>query len=234
MDGSKPPEMVFAPPAPEDQYLHPSFSPDGQYLYYVHTNDKNIAKDQHYPTFEIYRMRWPDGKPELVAEKAFWPRLSPEGSKLVYISSDPITGKNKIYLSAPDGSNSVQIPLKGDTVPDIIDAPVFSPNSQSILFSAPLPQKAAPSSWIDRLMGVTVVEAHSVPSELWRVPISGGVPVQLTHIQAPGLYTALSPDLKHFASFASTKLFVMGPGAGNLVLILDNLGGVNGSISWIP
>ena len=73
----------------------------------------------------------------------------------MYISSDIQTGKNKIIVADPDGKNAHPVPMSGAVVPDIIDAPIFSPDGQTILFSAPIPVKAAAPTWLERLLGIT-------------------------------------------------------------------------------
>jgi Tol biopolymer transport system component len=141
------------------------------------------------------------------------------------VSPDPDTGKNSIYLADLDGKKTRQVTLSGNEVQEIIDSPVFSADGQSLLFSAPAPAQPTARTWLDQLLGVSVAEAHNVSSEWWQVPIAGGNAVQLTHIQAPGLFADLSPDKRHFACFTSTSLFVMNTDASGLILIVDNLGG---------
>ena len=206
LDASQPPARLFPSPLPEDS---------------------------HYPTFQVYRIPSAGGSLELLADKAFWPRLSRDGKQLVYIASSPQDGKNKIWLADPDGKNAREMPLSAGA-PDVIDAPVFSADGQSLLFSSPGPAQPVKRFWLDQLLGVTLVEAHNVPSEWWRVPLAGGTPVQLTHLQAPGLFASLSPDGRFFACYTANSLFVMNPDGSGLRLLLDNLGGTYGSVSWVP
>jgi Tol biopolymer transport system component len=233
LDGSRPPTQLFPSPQPEDEFLQPEWSPDGQYIYFAHTNYTNLPSDSHYPTFHIFRKLFTGGDLEPIANQAFWPRLSRDGKKFVFISSNPIDGKNKIWLADPDGKNAHEVLLNSGS-PDVIDAPVFSADGQAILFSSPAPAVSTSPSWIDRLLGIGVVEAHNIPSEWWQVPLAGGSPTQLTHIQASGLFASLSPDGRFFACYTADKLFVMNPDASGLRLLLDNLGGISGSVSWVP
>jgi Tol biopolymer transport system component len=89
LDGSTQPQLLILPPTIYDQYIQAEWSPDGKYIYYVHLNYQDQAVQQHYPVYEIFRMIYPNGPPEKVADQAFWPRLSEDGSHLVYISMDP-------------------------------------------------------------------------------------------------------------------------------------------------
>ena len=136
LDGSSPPQLLITPPTSYDQYLQAEWSPDGKYIYYVHNNYKDQPAGQHYPDYEIYRMAYPDGQPQKILDQAFWPRLSPDGSRLVYISINLADGTNNIFLANADGSNAQQIQFSGAIAPNIIDAPIFAPDGQSIIFSA--------------------------------------------------------------------------------------------------
>jgi Tol biopolymer transport system component len=239
IDGSSPPHLVFIPPTNDDEYVQPDWSPDGKYIYFSHVNYKGAPVQQgaHYPLFEIYRMAYPDGQPEKLVEQAFWPRVSADSSRLAYVSLDPMTGKNKPYLANADGTAVTELVLSGQLVPDIIDAPDFSPDEQSLLFSAPVPAQSyvPPSStWLEKLFGITVASAHTVPSEWWSVPLGGGTATQLTHLQATGLFASVSPDKKHIASYSGNGIFVMNQDGTGLTMLVSDLGGVPGTVSWIP
>ena len=56
-----------------------------------------------------------------------WPRLSPDGSKLVYVALDAVSGDNKLMISHSDGSNPQEISLTGLPSNKIYDTPVFTP-----------------------------------------------------------------------------------------------------------
>ena len=66
------------------------------------------------------------------------------------------------------------------------------------------------------------------------MPVGGGVPTQLTHIQAPGLYASISPDNQHIASFSGNGVFVMKPDGTGLTMIVNDVGGIAGTVNWIP
>jgi Tol biopolymer transport system component len=234
LDGSTQPQLFVIPPSIYDQYIQAEWSPDGKYIYYVHNNYQNQPLDQHYPIYEIYRVAFPSGQPEKVADQAFWPRLSADGSHLVYISMDPTTGKNKLFLANADGSNAQEVNLSGAWTPDIIDAPIFSPDGQSIMFSAPIPPQTSSPSWLEKLFGVQVAEAHSIPSDWWSVPLTGGIVARLTNIGATSLFASISPDKHLIASYSGGGLFVMNPDGTNLTLLIPDMGSVPGTVNWIP
>jgi Tol biopolymer transport system component len=236
LDGSQPPTLLFSSPTKGDEYLQPTWSPDGKYLYFVHVNYliPPETPEQHYPIFEIYRMAYPDGPLEKLVDKAYWPRLSADSSRLVYVSENPNDGTNKLFIANADGSNPQEVVLTGSVIPSIIDAPIFSPDDGSILFSAVTPVQSSAPTWLERLMGVIVASAHSLPSDWWQVPITGGTPVQLTQIQAPGLYASYSPDYLHLASFSGLGIFVMNPDGSGGTMLVNDVGGILGTVDWIP
>jgi Tol biopolymer transport system component len=234
LDGSTQPQLLVLPPTIYDQYIQAEWSPDGKYIYYVHFNYENQPVQQHYPVYEIYRMAYPNGPAEKVADQAFWPRLSADGSRLVYISMDPTAGTNKIFLANADGRNAQEVTLSGAWTPDIIDAPIFSPDGQSILFSAPSPPQTSAPRWIEKLLGIQVAEAHSIPSDWWSVPISGGIVTRLTNLRTTALFASFSPDRRFLGSYSGNGLFVMNPDGTNLTMLLPDMGGIPGTLNWIP
>jgi Tol biopolymer transport system component len=237
LDGSASPQLLFTPPTKDDQYFEPQFSPDGKYLYFVHVNYQlpRQTPDQHYPVFfEIYRMAYPNGQLEKIVDNAYWPRISADSSRLVYVSDNLDDGTNKLMLANTDGSNAQEVPMTGPVIPSIIDAPLFSPDGGSILFSAVAPVQSFTPNWLDRLLGVQVASAHSLPEDWWSVPTAGGVPTQLTHLQASSLNASLAPDRQLLASFSGKGIFVMGLDGSGLTTIVSDVGGIPGTVNWIP
>jgi Tol biopolymer transport system component len=235
-DGSQPPQELVPLPLKNDQFLEPVWSPDGKYLYYVLANYGLPPEEpnQHFPIDQIFRVAYPKGQPEKLLDKAYWPRLSADGSRLIYVSENPDDGTNKLFVANNDGSNPQQIFFTGANAPAIIDAPMFLPDGKSILFSAPSPVQSSTSPWLDWLFGVTVASAHNIPSEWWTVPIDGGRVTQLTQIQGASLYASISPDNRYIASFSGNGIFVMNPDGTNLTMIISNNGGNAGTVNWIP
>jgi Tol biopolymer transport system component len=226
------PEILFAPPTPADRYIQVEWAEHGSYLYFVQYNHADQPADQLYPDYQISRMAYPGGQPEKILEQAFWPRLSTDSSKLVYITLDLTSGFNKLFLANADGTNPQELLLSGAPA-EIIDAPIFSPDGASILFSAPAPVQAYQPNWLDQLLGVRVAKAHNVPSDWWSVPISGGTVTRLTQIQTIKLFASISPDQRHIASLSGEGIFVMGGDGSNLRQLLFDPG-VTGTLRWIP
>ena len=226
------PQIVVAPRTSFDRYIQVEWSSDGSHVYYAYYNQNEQAAGQAFPDYQIFSMAYPDGGQEKILDHAFWPRSSPDSSRLVYIMLDPISGLNKLFVANADGSNPQEVQVSGLPA-EIMDAPIFSPDGQSLLFSAPVPPQAHQQNWLDRLMGVQNVRAHDVPSDWWSVSISGGEATRLTQIQTIKLFASISPDGKHIASLSGEGIFVMDPDGSNLTrLLLDPE--VSGVVNWIP
>jgi len=233
LNGSEPPRFLITPPTVDDKYLHVEWAPDGRYIYFSHINHQEPDQaDQQFPVYSLFRMAYPDGQPEKIVENVLWPRVSPDTARLVYIS-DPFANANKLFISDTDGKNTQEVELSGPSIPDIKDAPLFLPDGQSILFSAPTPGQAYQPTWLDKLMGVRVVKAHNVPSEWWTVPINGGAPIKLTQIGATNLYADISPDNQYIASSSSDGIFVMGLDGSTLTWLIPAAGGIASTVNWI-
>lgn len=229
-DGGEP-QLLFTPPTPFDRYVQVEWSPDGKYLYIVHYNQNDQPADQPFPAYQISRMAYPGGQPETILEHAFWPRVSPDSSKLVYVTMDPRSGANQLFIANVDGSNPQEIQFTG--APQIMDAPIFSPDGTSIVFSAPSPIQAYERSWWDRLMGVQIAKAHDVPSDWWSVPVTGGAATRLTQLQTIRLFASISPDEKYIASMSGEGILVMGLDGSNVRQILFDPG-LSSVVNWIP
>jgi Tol biopolymer transport system component len=236
LDGSQPPQLLFEPPTPDDNYIQAEWSPDGNYLYFTQVNFHLLYKPgQMNPIYSIFRIKYPNGQPELIAEKAYWPRLSSDSSRLVYVYVDPFSPMNKLYVADSDGANAHQIVVSGSWNPNIKDAPIFSPDQNSIILSAIVPLPSYRPNWVEKLMNVRLAKADgNLPSDWWSVPITGGPLKRLTQIKSLGLFASLSPDHQHFASFSSDGIFVMNPDGSNLTQLIPNMAGISGTVSWLP
>ena len=233
LDISTEAQPLLPPPTSDDHYTQIEWTPDGKYLYYVHYNSQLRLEGLLDPVYDLFRMNYPDGQPEKVADYAFWPRISSDSSRLVFIHVDPETAKNELFVANVDGSNAQRVVLSGPQVPEILDAPIFSPDGQSILFSVPESSQSYQPHFFERLMGVQVAKAHDVPSDWWSVPVTGGVPTRLTNLQTINLFASLSPDQQHIASLSGEGIFVMDLDGSNLTQLVSDPG-VHGTVSWIP
>jgi len=230
-DGSSDPQPLLKP-ADETGLLYtlPEWSPDGQSIIFGYFSPQDNSSTTG---FSIQRVAYPDGHPQKVVDNAFQPRLSPDGSKLAYVGlKDPTTPINQLYLADADGSNARQIVPSDDSL-WTIDAPAFTRDGSAIIFSGVTnqPRSSSSTSWLDQWFGVQVASAHSIPSDLWEVPTSGGQPFNLAHVGDTGMYPDMSPDGKHIAYLSINGIFVMDPDGAHLSQI-SILGGA-GTLQWV-
>jgi len=236
LDGSQAPQQLFTPSTFEDDYIEVEWSPDGNYIYVTHVNYHiPPAEGQIYPLYTIFRKAMPDGQLEKIAEKAYWPRVSPDSSQITYVTVDLFAQANKLFVADADGSNAHEVVITGPRIPDIKDAPLFSADGQSILFSADIPVQSYQPNWLDKLMGIQVARAHSnVPSDWWSISVNGGEMTRLTNIQSRGLFGSLSPDKQYLASYSLDGIFVMKTDGTQITNLIPNPQSVPGTVSWIP
>lgn len=236
LDGSEPPQLLFRPPTKEDDYIEVEYSPDGKYLYVTHVNYHiPPVEGQIYPLFTIFRKALPDGELEMIVEQAYWPRVSPDSSQITYVTVDLFTRGNKLFVADADGGNAREVEISGPRLPDIKDAPIFSADGQSLIFSAEVPVQSYQPSWLDKLTGVTVARAHSnIPSDWWSIPVTGGEMARLTNIKSMGLFGSRSPGGQYLASYSLNGIFVMKTDGTRLTQLLPNPQSVPGTVCWIP
>lgn len=233
------PQPLIAKPAAKVAFFEPTWSPDGRWLYYVRLSPPSSPTEANHLTVE--RMAYPGGQLEVVAKEAIWPRLSPDGTQLVYVQYDPLKTSNALFVAAPDGSQARQIALPANF--QAIDAPMFSPDGKTLLFSviiaqASAGQASAPLGWLDRLLGVRLAYADGNPADWWRVAVAGGQPEQLTHVLDTGLFGAFAPDGQRMAYLSGRGLYVIeltGANPVQLINIGDLPGSIGtGSVDWLP
>lgn len=211
-------------------YSYPSWSPNGKYLYYGHTLPPEDTGGQSQGP-RIERIVYPDGKPEVLQKGASYPRLSPDGSKLVYITFQPDLSGNEIFVANADGSDAVRLVSQTDFV--AIDSPIFSPDGKYVIFSAVSnPPASRGSGILAGWFGLSVAWAHNIPSDLWRVPVGGGKSERLTNVGCTGLFAGFSPDSRYLAFMCDAGFFVTNPDGTNLRAL--NTDGGLGTMEWIP
>jgi Tol biopolymer transport system component len=153
---------------------------------------------------------------------------------LVYTAKDPFSGEYQIKIADANGENAREVAMSGAYVPEDRDAPIFSPDEDSILFSGNVPGESYRPNWFDKFTGVFIAKANGEVSDWWSVPVTGGELTRLTNIRHRGLYASVSPDRSHIAIFSKDNIFVMKPDGSELTVIISDLRGFTGTISWIP
>ena len=228
-DGSGSPKPIFASPSSTDAYFAPAWAPDGNSIYtshYIQGSSDGYTPNQ----FAIERVTL-DGKMTRVLGNAEWPRISPDGMKLSFVSATQDNTNNELYLANIDGSQP-GLALKPGAYP-AVDDHFFTPDGKSIIFSAVNNYQTVPTPTVlDRLFGIQVASAHTIPSDWYRVSIAGGQVDRLTNLSDTGMYATVSPDKKWIAFISQTGLYVMRIDGSGLTQLSDIV--ANGTIDWAP
>lgn len=114
----------------DDDLLGLSFSPDGNYIYFVRTAKK--AKDFRY----LYSMPALGGPPRLLATDVDSPvSFSPDGRQFVYTRGDGKRGDCEVRLANADGSNNRLLAIIPETWTGFQPGAAWSPDGRTIAVS---------------------------------------------------------------------------------------------------
>lgn len=220
-------EPLLIPEVEQELFFDPSWSVDGTSIYYSHVQPLDPETYTFQTTLE--RVQLATGQIDLIAESSIWPRMSPDGTMLAYVQVQPETQQNSLMVADPDGENVRE--LIGPDQFAAVDAPIFTPDSRMIYFSAA--EQTAARSWWEMLAGVEVASAHNLPSDWYRVPVAGGDYERLTETNMAGLYGRFAPQNAPFFAFASQEgIFQMNWNGDNLERWQE--GTFTASLGWVP
>lgn len=225
---------------PHEAYFSPVWAPDGRALYFAHFRPSQPGKDSSFQ-YALQRLEVARGQalgaPEHVLDDALWPAVSPDGTQITYVYTDPGDLSNHLFIAAADGSQPR--PLTTPGMFEAVDAPLFSADGTRIFFSAvgdgPAAHQPGWQAWLDWLTGAQTASAaplaHNVPSDWWQIPAGGGAPTRLTEIYETGLFGDLSPDGRRIAFLSAGGLYVMDVDGRNLQRLLSLSG--FGTLEWV-
>ena len=223
--GSAEPELLVPQEDPSETFFNISWPLD-DVIYYAHFAPTIDDAGAVLYASRIERARLPGAEVEMLLEDAAWPRLSNDGNRLVYV-----TEAGQLMIAAADGTSPEL--LLDATAFSAVDAPLFSPDGNQIYFSAVDLGSSASLSPLDRLLGVKVAQAHSVPSDWWRLPVeAGSLPEQLTTIDKVGLYGDFDAGGRHLFFVAADGVYVMGPAGEELTQLMTIP--TTATIDWTP
>jgi Tol biopolymer transport system component len=226
-DGRSQPRLLIERTAEQEVFFNPTWSPDGQQLYYSHV----LPLDEKAFTFSttLEQLDLASGEMTVVAENGIWPRVSPDGRSLAYVHIDQDSLAAELVLAERDGSNAAVLVPRDRFM--TLDAPLFSADGQWLYFSA-VAEQTSSATWWERLLGIKVASAHSLPSRWWRLPLTGGEPEPVTTEAQVGQYGVLSPDGRSLAFSSQSGIFLMQPDGSELHQLLE-LSAAD-SLSWAP
>ena len=230
-DGSGSPQPLFAVQSGY-YYFSPSWSPDGQSLYYGRLVSPPVSgTPSTEPTgYFLTRYTLPNGPAQDLLRNILSVRLSADGGKLVYISLDPSTTLSNIVVAQPDGSSPKNVLQGGENW--IVDSLAVAPDGKSIVFSsADSTPPTSSMSWWKRLLGGDAAQAHAVPSDLWIMKL-GETPRQLTDLANNAFIEDFSPDGQSIIFSCGNAIYFIRPDGTGLTPIVSEP--VFGSLQWLP
>ncbi len=220
-------ELLLGPQVDGELFFNPVWSPDGQSIYFSHVRPREGEEYAFDTTLE--RLHLATGQIDHIAGEAIWPQLSPDGAMLAYVLIESGTLANSLVIAEPDGNNAREV--VSTTVFTAVDAPIFSPDNQMLYFSAV--ELAAARSWWEHLLGVQVAAAHNLPSDWYRIPVTGGEPERLTALNGVGLYGRFTPTGEPIFAFASQGgIYEMAADGSDVIKWLE--GAFTDSLAWAP
>lgn len=157
--------MTFADLQRMKRVSDPQVSPSGKWVMFSAT-DVDLEKNTKVNHLWVVPMAAPaaaSGKSEgagVVAKErqvTFWKdgesggRFSPDGRQVAFVATESTTGLSQIFLAAwDDATGTLGTPKRLTNVSTEADGPVWSPNSQRILFASRVyPECSDEASWVD-------------------------------------------------------------------------------------
>jgi len=224
-NGSGEPELLVPQDDPSETFYNISWPLEDLVYYARYAPSVDDAGAVTYVN-RIERAHLPDANVEVLVNDAAWPRLANDGSRLAYVAES-----GEMMMANADGT-SPQLVLESD-VYAAVDAPLFSPDGEQLYYSAVDREPGASLSPLDKLLGVKIARAHSVPSDWWRLSSGADQERQrLTTIDKIGLYGDFSADGRHLYFVAADGLYVMDP-ADQTLTQLQAIPTV-ATIDWTP
>lgn len=228
-DGSSPPEPLIPTASQADLYTSPLWAPDGKSIYFVHYTPRQSASQPS--DYLLERMPFPQGQPVVISHEVFAMALSPDGAQMAYVTGDPVTLNNGLYVANTDGAGAR--PVFSSNTFLAIDAVTFSPDGKSLVFSGAGNGFGSHNDGADRWISYPLRPSlHNIPEELWRVAAAGGDVKELTHVGDTGYRFSYSPDGSHIAFSTFSSMYEMNADGSGLTELYSD--GLSGSLQWLP
>jgi Tol biopolymer transport system component len=224
----------------------PAWHPDGSLVY-----ERRVLSGSN----EAVRIeRAQPGQPgQVLAENAYWPGLSADGSLLALVR---FAGTERLYVRPLDGGPERLLVDQPRVLS--IAFPRFSPDGAWIAFTAasdPAPVTGRAPALDDRptsrdrpepaaswrlpllgtataLLGVPTARAHGIPWDVWVVRPDGSDLRQVTSFADDDSSVAWSPDGRWLATFSAEAIHVVSLD-GTETYCVTNEGGY-GAVEWLP
>jgi Tol biopolymer transport system component len=231
-DASSPPQALLTrQDLNHESLFDPVWTPDGKSILFTHLypNQATPTDPTPYQT-DITQVSLNGDVKVLVHENASGARISPDGTQIIYLNTDPKSLKSELMLANADGSQPVTLVQPEKNAP--IDDHIFTRDGSQVIFSMVNTSRTARRSWFEVLTGVEIASAHNLPSDWYIVATAGGKPQRITRINNFAMTAALSPDGKQMAFTSATGLYLMNLDGSNMFRYKDSV--FAGSVDWVP
>jgi len=192
-------------------YYDPVFSTDNTFVYY-------IVSDSVRRSLRLERINLESNEVILIAENALWPKVSPDGTSITYLSINQETQDRSLIKANLDGSNP-QTLITENQLGDL-DLPFYSADGDWIYVSVPKEQTEESSLW-QNLLGIASLAYahgnHDVPSDWWRISSNGSEPEQVTQESVIHYYGDVSAS--NTVGYTGTKGFYIFDGEESKLLL---------------
>lgn len=209
--------LVLAHDSPGVSLGEPAWAPDGRALYFTRRATDGSVR--------IERARTDGSGREVVVEGGHSPWVSPDGQKLVYLTTAGRSGAGSkgaasaaptqdLWVASIHGTDPKR--LVGEPDFQLLAAPRFAPDSQRIAFVAVPAMGRSPAGRTDHPVGQLLVQvgpgtayAHGVPWDLWLVNADGTGLRRLTDLEEDSPVPTWSPDGRWIAFSGELGLYLV-------------------------
>ncbi|MGH2585198.1 MAG: TolB family protein, partial [Dehalococcoidia bacterium] len=169
-------------------------------------------------SLRLFRLDLASGALTPIVDDAAYPDVSPDNSRIAFVTFSSGSGPAGIWTAAPDGSDRRLIVPVPETFAGV-RWPRFSPDGARIAFGAvetaaandmPLPcDQRTRLPWQPR-----TAAAHGPPIDIWSVATTGGTSERFPDLREDDPYIAWSPDGSSLAVIGACGLYLLPAGGG--------------------
>lgn len=156
------------------------------------------------------------------------PAIAPDGARIAWIATEPLSGLRRLELGDADGVRDRTLVEPG--VVSDVSTPFFSADGAFVYFVAP--SQLAVSALDLVLPRAHAHGDHDVPSDWWRVPVEGGEPEQVTNLQTVFHAGRSHPDGRWFAAACREGVLLVDASTGAATTLLEDR--TIRALGWVP
>ncbi|MEK7215064.1 MAG: hypothetical protein AAB289_05675 [Chloroflexota bacterium] len=222
--------MVLAHDTPGSSLSEPAWTSDSAGLYFTHRGLDGSAR--------IERIGLDGTGSTPVVPNAQSPAVAPDGSRMLYLTTNPKTSSQILWTAAVDGTGAKTLVTDQDFT--LLGFPRFAPDSKRVAFvgvgGPPTPAKPAkpPSgrAFPGGLLEPSSAHAHGVPWDLWVMNTDGSGLQRLTEMGGDSPVPAWSPDGRRIALAMEFGVYVVDLIGSPPLLVAEDF--TTGGVTWLP